>query len=633
MNSLVVVSFWGRVLAVVQDLPSAFGFVLKHAIRSLAERFLAGDGLLDISRFDEMRFTVAEAYGLFHAHLEENVQVYILQNYRIDRMQVPEQGDLYTRKDMSGASILDSRRLRRYWENFSVPISLAQVNEILGAEVSGEALTTFAPNRPPTLLDVVACATGELPREFLLEKLCLARLARKIGENKMILADTTVVANCGKCVFHVEEMFDAHLALDGGQPIKIENSLWTPRELQEGRAFWRRKLGVSVTISQSNLGDSGAGPAESSKPSTTNTSEFHSKHKSPSPTSSDTARGSLQQLSALVQQLVDECKFGEAADALEQFFASPALKDQGSARVLDEARQSHFACQRELARQNHPAAARAAAELQAETQKQAGYPIRVTFEDYTDDLGLQMAWAEGRDHHQVVCRNEPKDLQPYELASALLRIQAETEACRAGKLRFPNVSRQQIDDLLSLFDPKEAQRLADEGGLWITLNPHPDDIALAPLRGLLSSAPWMLVDARLRQRFPVLRPAQFLARSTAFLNGSQAREDRTEIPPTQRLRERVINAVDGLNGLYLDWLFGGVTDFAARCRGLDGFDLAKKLWQHWQSRFPAMQAGDEFAMLDDFAEILGLAGRFGWINVPSAAGSTPKPPPHEATGL
>jgi len=122
---------------------------------------------------------------------------------------------------------------------------------------------------------------------------------------------------------------------------------------------------------------------------------------------------------------------------------------------------------------------------------------------------------------------------------------------------------------------------------------------------LLGSAPWMLVDARLRQRYPVLRPAQFVSRSTAFLDGSQAREDSKEIRPTQRLRERVINAVDGLKGLYLDWLFGGVTDFAARCRDLDGFDLAQKLWLQWQSRFPAMQPGDEFALLDGYAGIYG----------------------------
>ena len=354
--------------------------------------------------------------------------------------------------------------------------------------------------------------------------------------------------------------------------------------------------------------------------------------KSPSPITFCTARSSLQRLSALAQELAEQRKFGEAAAAIEQLFAIAAPQDERSPRFLDDARQSYSVCQAELARQNHSAGAHAASELQAETEKQAGYPIRVTFEDDAGGSGVQLAWEQGRDHHLVLCRREPEELQPYELASALLRIQTETEALLAGKSRFPTFSRQQIDDLLFLFDPHEAQRFAAEG-IWITVNPHPDDIALKPLRMLLGSAPWMLVEARLRQRYPVLRPAQFVSRSTAFLDGSQAREDSKEIRPTQRLRERVINAVDGLNGLYLDWLFGGVTDFAARCHALDGFNLAQKLWQQWQSRFPAMQPGDEFALLDDFAGILGLSGRFEWVKVPFAAAGTPKPPPREATGL
>jgi len=332
----------------------------------------------------------------------------------------------------------------------------------------------------------------------------------------------------------------------------------------------------------------------------------------------------LRRLSALAQQMTEQGKFGEAVATIEQLFATATPQDEGSRRFLAQSRKSYLACQRELARQNHPAGAHAAAALLAETEKQAGYPIRVTFED--DDLGVEMAWGEGRDHHLVVCRGEPEELVPYELAGGLLRIQSESEALLLGKSRFPTVSRRQIDGLLSLFDPEEAERLAAEGGLWITLNPDPDEIALDPLRRLFASAPYMLIDARLRRRFPVLRPAQFLSRSAGFRDNWQSRKNRTEIPPAQRLRERVVTALDGLDGLYLDWLFGGVTDFATRYYDLDGFDLAQKLWQHWQTRFPAMQPGDEFATLDDFAGILGLSCYFEWVTVPFEAGGHAGPP-------
>ena len=353
---------------------------------------------------------------------------------------------------------------------------------------------------------------------------------------------------------------------------------------------------------------------------------------SKSPTSL-TARDSLRQLSALARELAEKGRYREAAATIEHLFATPRLQGECSAALLDEARDLFTTCQRELLEQNHPAAVQAAAELLIETEKLAARPIRVAIEDDANESGVQLAWNHGCDHHLVVCQREPEKLQPYKLASALLRIQSESEALLAGKSRFPTVSRQQIDNLLSLFDPLEAQRLVAQEGLWITLNPHPDEIALVPLNLLLASAIFMLIDARLRLRYSVLRPAQFLARSTAFHEAWKANEDRTTVPPSQRIRERTLNALDGLHGLFLDSLFGGVTDFALRYNNVDGFDLAQALWRRWQSRFPAMEPGDEFALLDEFAEILGLSGSFSWTTVPFAAVGKPKPQSDEAAGL
>ena len=103
----------------------------------------------------------------------------------------------------------------------------------------------------------------------------------------------------------------------------------------------------------------------------------------------------------------------------------------------------------------------AAAELQAETAKLAGYPIRVIVEDEADlpdGTGVNLAWERGSAEHLVLCQREPAELQPYELAAALVRISRKSEARKAGKSRFPTVSRQQIDDLLHL---STARRLSD----------------------------------------------------------------------------------------------------------------------------------------------------------------------------
>jgi hypothetical protein len=138
----------------------------------------------------------------------------------------------------------------------------------------------------------------------------------------------------------------------------------------------------------------------------------------------------------------------------------------------------------------------------------------------------------------------------------------------------------------------------------------------------------MLVETRLKQRFPELRPAQFLSLSEGFLANWQARRavEAARLPRMPRPLERAIVALCGLDGLFLDDLFGGVTNLAGCWQEVEGFDLSRKLWQHWQSKAPSMEPGDEYFILDDFAATLGLSGKFNWVQNPFVEGYTPDPP-------
>jgi hypothetical protein len=79
----------------------------------------------------------------------------------------------------------------------------------------------------------------------------------------------------------------------------------------------------------------------------------------------------------------------------------------------------------------------------------------------------------------------------------------------------------------------------------------------------------------------------------------------------------------GLDAPFLDQLFEGGTDYVNRCRNLDGFDLSQKLWQHWRSRSASIGPGDEFDLVDDSAEIIGLASCYEWSKDPFMPGATP----------
>jgi len=80
-----------------------------------------------------------------------------------------------------------------------------------------------------------------------------------------------------------------------------------------------------------------------------------------------------------------------------------------------------------------------------------------------------------------------------------------------------------------------------------------------------------------------------------------------------------------LNGaycLFLDDLFHGASTFAAPYRSSETFALSQRLWKHWQERAKNLGPGDEYRLVDEFADMTGLRDWYEW---------RPDPGHHEAT--
>lgn len=121
------------------------------------------------------------------------------------------------------------------------------------------------------------------------------------------------------------------------------------------------------------------------------------------------------------------------------------------------------------------------------------------------------------------------------------------------------------------------------------------------------------IERRLRAELPVLRPAQFLSLAKLAEEARHAtfhEEIRKLTPP------RIWRATSALNGtfaLFLDDLYGGATRYWGDYAALEVAPLAQKLWAHWSERTgDTLVAGDEYQLVDEFAEILGLQDWFSW---------------------
>lgn len=137
---------------------------------------------------------------------------------------------------------------------------------------------------------------------------------------------------------------------------------------------------------------------------------------------------------------------------------------------------------------------------------------------------------------------------------------------------------------------------------------------LAGMSSLLFNCPLdMLIERELRGRFPVLRSAQFVSLSILVEEAKQTvvSADIHRITPRKILN--ATNALNGAHALFLDRLFSGASEFAAPYRRLDTFSVSQRLVEHLESKVETINPGGEYALVDDFADIVGLRGWYEWV--------------------
>ena len=132
----------------------------------------------------------------------------------------------------------------------------------------------------------------------------------------------------------------------------------------------------------------------------------------------------------------------------------------------------------------------------------------------------------------------------------------------------------------------------------------------------------MWIETLLHREMPALRHAQFVSLhrlADEALSATIHPEIRKLTPP------KILRALTALNGaaaLFVDDLTHGATDFWPKYQGLDGANLSPRLFQLWKERRDSLQHGDEYDLVDAFADILGLRGWYEW---------KPDPGTHEVT--
>jgi hypothetical protein len=187
----------------------------------------------------------------------------------------------------------------------------------------------------------------------------------------------------------------------------------------------------------------------------------------------------------------------------------------------------------------------------------------------------------------------------------------ETEARRVGRNRFFTTTAETHARAMRALAP-DIRRLEQQ-------RYSPDAIErvvqelVSGTCGLLFNTPLdLLIERRLDAELPALRPLQILS---LVQLATEARTATLNPEIRQVTPRRILHAVGACNGaqaLFLDHLSGGATRAWAPYRRLETAELSEKLWRHWQQRQPALAPGDEYDLVDEFADLVGLRDWYAW---------------------
>jgi Tfp pilus assembly protein PilF len=304
----------------------------------------------------------------------------------------------------------------------------------------------------------------------------------------------------------------------------------------------------------------------------------------------------------------------EALDSLKELFGRAKMQDARSQRVYEGARQLFVKLQRELAQRHHSDAFKCIQDYKSQMESLSGFPVKSEEADLKNMLGatIQMAWKRGRNYHLIKTRRGyDAELLAHLEAHELTHLKLESEARRIGKNLFFATSAQSRETAIRSIGG-DIQKLEKEGYsedsiTEVTLS------MIAGLTGFLFNCPLdMIIERYIRDTFRVLEPAQFLS-----LRGMALEAWKTNTNPDIRrvTPRKIMQASIALNGawsLFLDHLFHGASAFAPLYRRFDTFPLSQRLFNRWLERSDKLAPGDEYNLVDEFAEMIGLRGWYEW---------------------
>lgn len=313
-----------------------------------------------------------------------------------------------------------------------------------------------------------------------------------------------------------------------------------------------------------------------------------------------------------------------ACQTLERLFAGGKPADGRAQPLYVEARKLYAAVNERSARQDSERLMQYVFGRKDELEAETGYPIEIVEDPRLSPeyATLQPAWKYRRDHHLLRYRVKSPTITPHLLPHELRHLMLEAAARRAGRNRV-YVMTARNRELAYRSIEGEIGKLRKQGLPADVVDRVVSEIITGLANQLLNIPFDMAIESDLFTHEAPIRASQFVSLRFTHEDQLQAftRQDIRRMAPPRVWRANI--AMNHAYALFVDSLYGGATDYAAVYRASEVAATAQKLFGLWADLKNRRQPGDEYALVDAFAEVLQLGDWYTWQ--PDLAEGPPAP--------
>lgn len=303
----------------------------------------------------------------------------------------------------------------------------------------------------------------------------------------------------------------------------------------------------------------------------------------------------------------------EAITQLDRLFEQPISSDIRSELIYQNARALYLELSEDLARKDSKRLINLIETKKFDFEKTTGIGISIEEDNSLEYISAsaQMAWKHGREKHRILYRMKSEAVTPHLLAHELEHIILEQQAREREKNHF-FVTTAKTREIAVLSVADHIQKLQRHGYAEQSITKVILDL-INGLCGQIFNCPIdMIVEKNLYSKYPEMRQSQYVSLYQMYkeaLSPFTSADVKKVTPPF------IFRASSTLNcayALFMDHLYKGRTDYSSAYRSSEIFSTGKKLFNTWKNRMDVFQPGDEYALVDEFANELKLRSWYTW---------------------